>query len=51
MLPSNISPMCLPGKFNEFSVHKMEEIRSSFDPGRPIPTNPVELSGTIFAEF
>ena len=34
--------------FNEFFVHKIEEIRSSFDPDRPIPTNPVEFSGTAF---
>ena len=51
MLPSNISPESLPDKFNEFFVHKIEEIRSSFDPDRPIPTNPVEFSGTAFAEF
>ena len=44
--PSNISP--LPGKFNEFFVHKIEDIRSSFDPDRPIPTNPVEFSDTVF---
>ena len=46
MLPSNISPESLPDKFNDFFVHKIEEIRSSFDPDRPIPTNPVELYGT-----
>ena len=51
MLPSNISPESLPDKFNEFFVHNIEEIRRSFDPDRPIPTNPVELSGTAFAEF
>ena len=51
MLPSNISPESLPDKFNEFFVHKIEEIRSSFDPDRPIPTNPVAFSGTVFAEF
>ena len=51
MLPSNISPESLPDKFNEFFVHKIEEIRRSFDPDRPIPTNPVEFSGTAFAEF
>ena len=51
MLPSNISPESLPGKFNEFSVHKIEEIRRSFDPDKPVPTNPVEFSGTVFAEF
>ena len=43
--------MSLPDKFNEFFVHKIEEIRSSFDPDRPIPTNPVEFTGTVFAEF
>ena len=51
MLPSNISPESLPDKFNEFFVHKIEEIRCSFDPDRSIPTNPVEFSGTAFAEF
>ena len=51
MLPSNISPESLPDKFNEFFVHKMDDIRNSFDPDRPIPTNPVEFSGTAFAEF
>ena len=49
MLPSNISPESFPDKFNEFFVHKIEEIRHGFDPDRPIPTNPVEFSGT--AEF
>ena len=48
---SNIFPESLLDKFNEFFVHKIEEIRSSFDPDRPIPTNPVEFSGTVFAEF
>ena len=51
MLPSDISTGSLPDKFDEFFVHKTEEIRSSFDPDRPIPTNSVELSGTAFAEF
>ena len=51
MLPSNISPESLPDKFNEFFVHKIDEIRRSFDPDRPIPTNLVEFSGTDFAEF
>ena len=32
ILPSNISPDSLPDKFNEFFVHKIDEIRSSFDP-------------------
>ena len=32
-------------------MHKIEEIRSSFDPDTPIPTNPVEFSSTVFAEF
>ena len=51
MLPSNISPESLPVKFNELFVHKIKEIRSSFDPERPFPTNPVEFAGTVFAEF
>ena len=51
MLPSNISPESLPDKFNKFFVHKTEEIRSSFDPDKPVNTNPVEFSGTAFAEF
>ena len=51
VLPSNVSLESLPDKFNEFFVHKIEEIRRSFDPDRPIPTNPVEFSGTAFAEF
>ena len=51
MLPSNISPESLTDTFNEFFVHKIEEIRHNFDPDRPIPTNPVEFSGTAFAEF
>ena len=51
MLPSNISPESLPNKFNEFFVRKTEEIRSSFDPGRSIPSNPVDFSGTVFVEF
>ena len=51
MLPSNISSVCRPDKSNDFFVHKIEEIRSSFDPDRPTPTNPVEFSGTAFAEF
>ena len=51
MLLSNISPESFPDRSNEFFVHKSEEIRSSFDPDRPIPTNPVEFSCTVFAEF
>ena len=50
-LTSNISPESLPDKFCELFVHKIEEMRSSFDPDRPIPTNPVEFSGTTFEEF
>ena len=51
-LPSNIYPESLPDKFNEFFVHNIEEIRNgSFDPDRPVPTNPGEFSGTVFAEF
>ena len=34
MLPSNISPESRPEKFNKISGHKIEEIRSSFDPDR-----------------
>ena len=41
----------LPDKFNEFFAHKIEEIRRSFDPDRPIPTNLIVFSGTAFAEF
>ena len=51
MLPSHISPETLPDQFNEFFVQKIEEIRRSFAPDRPIPTNPVEFTGTAFAEF
>ena len=51
MLPSYISPESLPDKFNEFFVHETEEVKCSFDPDRPIPTTPVEFSGTAFAEF
>ena len=51
MLPSNISPESLLDKFNEFFVHKIDEIRRSFDLDRSIPTNPVEFSVTAFAEF
>ena len=51
MLPSNISPESLPDKFTEFFVLKIDEIRRSLDPDRPIPTNSVEFSGTTFAEF
>ena len=51
MLPSNISPESLPDKFNEFFVHKTEEIRRSFEPDRSVPTNPVEFFGTAFADF
>ena len=51
MLPSNISQESVLDKFNEFFVHKSEEIRSSLDPDRPMPTNPMEFPGTVFAEF
>ena len=51
MLPSNISPESLPDKFSGLFVHNVEEISGSFDPDRPIPTDPVEFSGTAFAEF
>ena len=45
------SPESLPDEFTEFFVHTIEEISSSFDLDRLIPTNPVEFSGTVFAEF
>ena len=32
MLPSNISPESLPDKFNDFFVHKIEEIRKQLCP-------------------
>ena len=51
VLPSNISPEFLPDKFNEFFVHKIEEIRLSFDPDRPSLTNTAEFLGVAFAEF
>ena len=51
MLTSNIPPEYPPGKFNEFFVGKIEEIRSSFDPDKPITTDSVEFSGTVFEEF
>ena len=51
MLPSDTSPESLPDKFKEFFVHKIKEIRRSFDQNRPILTNPVEFSSTAFAEF
>ena len=41
MFPSNISPESLPDKFNEFFIHKINEIRRSFDPDRPVPTSPL----------
>ena len=47
MLPSNVSLESLPDKFNDFFGHKTEQIRSSFDPDRPIPTNPVEFSDSL----
>ena len=49
MLPSKISPESLPDRFNEFFVHKTDEIRSSCDLDRPIPTNPFEFSGSLFS--
>ena len=55
VLPSNIPPESLPDKFSDFFffflVSKIEQIRSSLDPDRPIPTDTVEFSGTLFAEF
>ena len=55
-LPSNISPDSLPDKFSDFFfffffVSKIEQIRNSLDPDRPIPTDTVEFSGILFAEF
>ena len=44
-------PESLPDKFTEFSVQKIDQIRSSFDPDRPIPNNPFEFCGTVFSEF
>ena len=32
-------------------VSRIVQIRSSLDPDRPIPTDTVEFSGTLFAEF
>ena len=52
VLPSNISPESLPDKFSEFFfVGKIEQIRSSLDSDRPVPTETVVFSGTLFAEF
>ena len=48
MLLSNISPESLPDKFNEVFVHKAEEVKAA---DRPIPTNPVQFSSTVFADF
>ena len=50
-LPLNIPPESIPDKFSEYFVSKIEQIRSSLDPDRPIPTDTVEFSGTLFAEF
>ena len=41
----------LPDKFSDFFVCKIEQARSSVDPHRPIPTDTVEFSGTVFAGF
>ena len=51
VLPSNIPPESLPDKFSEFFVGKIEQIRSSLDSDRPVPTDTVVFSGTLFAEF
>ena len=51
VLPSNIPPESLPDKFSEFFVGKIEQIRSSLDSDRPVPTETVVFSGTLFAEF
>ena len=37
----------LPDEFNEFFVHKIEEIRSGFDPCRPIPTKLLTLLNSL----
>ena len=50
-LPSNVPPESLPDKFSDFFVSKIELIRSSLDPDRPIPCDTVEFSGTLFVEF
>ena len=44
VLPSNIPLEFLPDKFSEFLVSKIEQIRSSLDPDRRIPTDTVEFS-------
>ena len=51
ILPTNISQESLPDKFCDFFVSETEQIRSSLDPDRPIPTDNVEFSWTFFAEF
>ena len=51
VLPSNIPPESLPDKFSEFFVGKIEQIRSSLDSDRPVPTETVVFYGTLFAEF
>ena len=51
VLPSNIPPESLPDKFSEFFVGKIEQIRSSLHSDRPVPTETVVFSGTLFAEF
>ena len=52
MLPSNISTESPPDMFNEFYVHKIEEIRSCFDSDRPYPLTLLNsLEQFFFAEF
>ena len=43
-LPSNIPPESLPDKFGEIFASKFEQIRSSLDSNRPIPTDTLRLS-------
>ena len=38
-------------RLSEFFVGKIEQIRSSLDSDRPVPTETVVFSGTLFAEF
>ena len=51
VLPSNIHPESLPDTFSEFFVGKIELIRNSLHSDRPVPTETVVFSGTLFAEF
>ena len=51
MLLSTISPESLPDTLNEICLHKIQDIRNRFDPDRPVPTDAVKFSGTVFAKF